>query len=103
MLKDFNRAGEDAWLVSLKYDFGNIGLDGLSPFAKYACGDTPDSGDLASPDQEELDLTVDYRFKKTVLKEVWFRFRWAYLNQDGPDPQDINHLRLILNYDIPVL
>ena len=103
MLKDFNRAGENAWLVALKYDFSDIGLDGLSAFAKYAHGDTPDSGGRASPDQRELDLTVDYRFKKTVLKGIWLRFRWAYLDQDGPSAQDINHLRLVLNYDIPVL
>jgi hypothetical protein len=102
MLKDFNRADEDAWLVGLSYDFGFVGIDGLSFFANYAGGNTPDSGLSASPDQEEFDLTVDYRFEKGPLRGLWLRFRSAFVDQDGPDAQDIDHFRIILNYDIPI-
>jgi hypothetical protein len=102
MLKDFNRADEDAWLVGLSYDFGFVGIDGLSFFANYAGGNTPDSGLNASPDQEEFDLTVDYRFEKGPLKGLWLRFRSAFVDQDGPNAEDIDHFRIIMNYDIPI-
>ena len=103
MIKDFNRAGEDAWLVGLSYDFSCIGLDGLSAFGRYAHGNTPDSGAVASPDQKELDVTVDYRFKKGFLKGLWLRARGAYLDQDGPNARDVSNIRLILNYDIQIM
>ena len=63
MLQSFNRAREDGWLLGLSYDFSRVGLPGLSGFLNYADGNTPDGGSLASPDQTEFNLTVDYRFQ----------------------------------------
>jgi hypothetical protein len=103
MVKDFDRADEDAWLVGLSYDFSSLGLDGLSSFFNYANGNTPESGAAASPDQEEFDLTVDYRFKRDFLKGLWLRVRGAYLNQDGPDSVDVKDFRVIVNYELPIL
>jgi hypothetical protein len=103
MIKDFNRAGENAWLMGLSYDFSRVGLDGLSGFVNYANGNTPESGPTSSPDQEELDLTVDYRIKKGFMKGFWLRLRGATLNQQGPGAQDMNEIRIVLNYDFEVL
>jgi hypothetical protein len=103
MIEDFDRAGEDAWLVGLSYNFSSLGMEGLSAFANFAQGDTPNTGTAASPDQEEFDLTVDYRFKKGLLKGLWLRFRCAFLDQHGLDAQDVQNYRFILNYEIPVL
>ena len=103
MIEDFNRAGEDAWLAGVTYDFSRIGLDGLSAFGRYAHGNTPDSGALASPDQDEVDFTVDYRFKKGLLKGLWLRLRGAYLDQKGPEARDVTNIRMILNYDFQIL
>ena len=49
MIKNFYRAGEDAWLLGVAYDFGGLGVKGLSAFANYARGNTPNSGTAASP------------------------------------------------------
>jgi hypothetical protein len=103
MLRDFNRADEDAWLVGLSYNLSKLGLDGFSFFTNYARGNTPDSGENASSDQEEIDLTVDYRFKRDFLKGLWLRVRGAYLNQDGPEGNDAKEFRAIINYELPVL
>jgi hypothetical protein len=103
MLRDFSRADEDAWLVGLSYSFSKLGFGGLSMFTNYARGNTPDSGENASPDQEEIDLTVDYRFKRDFLKGLWLRVRGAYLNQDGPEGNDVKQFRAIINYELPVL
>ncbi len=105
MIQSFNRAQEDGWLVGFSYDFSRIGLPGLSGFVNYAHGNTPDNGPLASPDQWELDVTVDYRFQWRPLKGLWIRARAATLDQDddAPGANDVDDLRLIVNYEIPIL
>ncbi len=105
MIQSFNRAEEDGWLVGLSYDFGRLGLPGLSGFVNYAEGDTPDNGGFASPDQEELDITVDYRFQSRALSGLWIRARAATLDQDDdvPGAVDVDDFRVILNYEWPIL
>jgi len=74
----------------------------LSVFANYVDGDTPDSGRNASPDQQELDITADYYFPKTLADGLWLRTRVALLNQQGPDATDQQDYRIILNYTLPL-
>ncbi|MDH3900012.1 MAG: OprD family porin, partial [Gammaproteobacteria bacterium] len=102
IVQDFNRAGEDAWLVGLSYKFSRFGLDGLSAFTNFIDSDTPDNGSAASPDQQELDFTVDYRFSGDLLEGLWIRARAAFVDQDGSGAEDINDYRIILNYSIPL-
>ncbi len=91
--------------MGLSYDFSPLGLPGLSGFVNYAQGDTPDGGGLASPDQDELDITVDYRFQSRALSGLWLRARAATLDQDDdvPGAVDVDDFRLILNYEWPIL
>ena len=103
MIKDFNRAGEDAWLLGLSSDFRYFGDTGFSGFINYAWGDTPDNGSDASPDQSEFDLTLDYKPRTGVAKGLWFRLRAAFVDQDGADGKDLRDIRLIANYDFSVL
>ena len=102
MVEDFDRAGEDAWLVGLSSDFSSFGDNGFSAFVNYARGDTPESGRTASPDQSELDITVDYRFRDGVLKGLWIRARSAYVDRDGDTGDDVRDHRVILNYAVPL-
>jgi hypothetical protein len=102
IVQDFNRAGEDAWLVGLSYKFSRFGLDGLSAFTNFVDSDTPDNGSAASPDQQELDFTVDYRFSGDLLEGLWIRARAAFVDQNGSGADDINDYRIILNYSIPL-
>jgi hypothetical protein len=105
MIQSFNRADEDAWLVGASYDFARIGAPGLSSFVNYARGSTPDSGSNASPDQWEFDITVDYRFQSELLEGLWLRARAAFVDQDDDvaGAGDVNDIRFIINYDIPIL
>jgi hypothetical protein len=102
MVKDFNRAGEDAWLIGFSFNAARFGLGGLTVFANYVDGNTPDSGSAASPDQQEFDITADYIFSKDFADGFWVRTRAAVVNQDGPDDVDQNDYRIILNYSIPL-
>ena len=103
MIKDFNRAGEDAWLVGLAYDFAEAGLPGVSGFLNYAEGYTQNSNSTGFPDQRELDLTLDIRPTRALWKGLWLRLRHARVDQDGNLANDVRDWRMILNYALPLL
>jgi hypothetical protein len=78
---DLDEAEEDAWAVKLKYSFEQIGLTGLSAYVCYASFDTPDSGNNATPDGEELDFNIQYKLSGW-LKNCSIRLRHAIIKQD---------------------
>jgi len=97
MLNDFDRAGEDAWLIGLSYNFKDVGLEELSGFVNFAQG----FGARNNPNEEELDITLDYRFTKGPLHHWWLRLRNAFGNEINGDKTE-NQVRVILNYDLPI-
>jgi len=103
MLKDFDRADEDAWLIGMSTNFRYFYLKGLGAYFNYAVGNTPDSGRNASPDQKEFDITLEYRREEGLLEGLSMRLRYAKLNQDGIDSNDISDLRAIVNYTLPLM
>jgi hypothetical protein len=69
-------------------------------FANVVTGNTPDAGPIATPDETEYDLTVDYKIKEGSARNLWIRLRAAFIDQDdevGGD--DFLDLRLIVNWD----
>ena len=103
MLKNFDRADEEAWLIGMSTNFRYFDLKGLGAYFNYAVGNTPDSGRNASPDQKEFDLTLEYRREEGLLEGLSMRLRYAKLNQDGIDSNDISDLRAIVNYTLPLM
>ena len=106
IVEDFDRAGEDALLLGISYDFGRIGSGDLSLFANIVHGDTPDSGINSSPDQTEYNLTVDYRLREQWAERLWIRVRAAYVDQraylqgnEMAKGNDFFDFRIILNYE----
>lgn len=99
MISDEDRAGETALTLGLTYDFSQLGLKGVSSKVAWMDGNTPDTGKNASPDEEEVSVTVDYRPKVKSLENFWLRLRWAQNDRDrsagGEDREDF---RVILNY-----
>lgn len=104
IVEDFDRAGEDAWMLGLAYDFKQVGIGKLSAFTTYVSGNTPDSGAVASPDQSELDFTVDYRIAEGALKNVWLRARAALVDQEeSQGGNDFLDVRFIANYSLDLI
>jgi len=104
MHKDFKRADEKGFLVGASSDLRYFNTKGLSATVNIAWGDTPDSGRNSSPDQKELDFTLDYRLPEEPLKGLWLRARAAHVEQDKhPDEIDSTDSRFIMNYEIPIL
>lgn len=101
MISSFNQPEEQSWLVGLSYDFARVGLSGLSGFANYASGHRPDGGNNAGPDEQELDLTLDWRPAVGQLKGAWLRLRAGYLSDE--DDGATNEYQFIVNYDLDIL
>ena len=106
MLSDFDRPGECAFLLGFSYDFKNVGVPGFSAFANFASGfnaESVTSGSTAKfSDQHEVDVTFDYVFGEGTLKGLWLRARGAWRQEDGA-PRDDYQIRVILNYELPIL
>lgn len=103
-VQEFNRAGENAFLTKLSYDFSSLGLTGVSTYALWVHGwNRVDPATKASVKQEdEYDFDLQWRPQMKVLKGFWFRTRYGYVDQrdGGPSQSDF---RIIVNYDIPLL
>ena len=103
-VQDFNRAGENAFLGKLSYDFSTVGLAGVTTYALWVHGwDRVDPITKASVKQEdEYNFDLQWRPQIKLLKGFWFRTRYAVVNQrdGGPTQTDF---RIIVNYDLPLL
>jgi hypothetical protein len=104
MQRNFFRADEDAWLVGLSYTFSRLGMSGLSAYANFARGVGARDADTGAAlgDHTELDLTIDYRLKEGLWRGFWLRLRGSLLKEDGAAERS-KEVRIILNYQIPVL
>jgi hypothetical protein len=101
--KDFNRAGEKAWLLGFSYDLKDY-VKGLSATFNFARG--TDAVDPATrgglPDENEYDITVDYRIEKGPLRGMWVRLRNGYVDFSNGGGSS-NNIRLIINYPLALL
>jgi len=103
MLSDFNLPNQKAVKVGLSYDFGRVGMPGFSGILNYARGydaRNPVTG-ASLDDDEEFDVTLDFRPRQAPWKGSWLRLRTAYLNP-GTD-REIVDVRLIVNWDFAPL
>lgn len=96
-VEDFNRAGEDAWILRAGYNFQ--GVPGLSTYALYVNGNDPDGdGNYA---KDEFDFNLQWAAPSGSLQGLALRFRYAVVDQDAPDSSNLNDLRLIVDYVPP--
>lgn len=97
----FNRPDEKVLLVSLSYDFARVGLDRLKTILNFAAGfDGEFQGEQG--EEQELDLTADYRLGPGLFEDLWLRLRAAWIH-DGVVGRDGTDVQLIVRYEFPVL
>ena len=99
-ITNFARAGERTWITQYGYDFGKIGVPGLTANVLYMKGDNIKSatGDLK---EWERDLTVSYVVQDGAAKGLGFAWRNASLRSEAAADTDQN--RLIVSYSIPLM
>ncbi len=103
-VQDFNRAGEEAFMIRLSYDFTRIGLEGLTASALWVHGwnRVDPVTDKSVKNEDEYDVDIQWRAKDGLLKGLWPRFRYGRVEQRGSS-QYIEDLRMIVNYEISAL
>jgi hypothetical protein len=104
---DFDRANEKAIKLGLSYNpdfFSSLGLSSFINIARGVDAIDPLLG-VDLPNQNEYDITIDYKPPEGILEGLWFRARAAFLDIDGDDQSwyDVRDYRIIVNYNIPFL
>ncbi len=101
---DFDRPNEEAFLLGLSYNPDFFSSLGLSSYANIGYGRNAVSALTGEPlpDRIEYDLTVDYKPATGLLEGLWLRLRYAHVDVDG-DGATVRDIRVILNYEIPLL
>ena len=104
IVKDYNRAGEQALLLGASYDFEELGAKGLVMTALAAFDLDVDAG---LPENNEYDFTADYRFSALEgdlewLAPLWLRVRYAYVDTENSDDTSdrLDDFRVIVNYEL---
>ncbi|ADD69381.1 outer membrane porin [Denitrovibrio acetiphilus DSM 12809] len=93
------RAEENAYALKVNYDFGKLGLKGLSAYVFHAIYDTPESGSNASSDINETDFNIQYSFSG-ALDGVSVRVRYAMVDFD--EGEDFNDFRVYVKYTFAI-
>jgi hypothetical protein len=102
--KDFDLARQTALGVRLSYDFGRIGAPGLAGGFFFASGIdaiNPKNGQ-PEPDEREYDFDVIYAPSTRWIQGFSFRVRVGLVQQAGVSGL-LPDIRLIMNYELPVL
>lgn len=98
-VEDFNRAGEDAFMLRAGYAFP--AETGLSVYGLYVDGSRPD--DPAQYAKNEYDLNLQWAPPTAWAKGLSLRLRYARVEQDDPGDTELDDFRFIINYDPPSL
>ena len=101
MIQNFNSAGQQAFLVKGSYDFSKAGVAGLTAYVLYDHGwnQVSPSTKTPVPNVNEIDVDVQWRPEWSVLRGLWFRARYAHVQQYGSQAVGTNSYRIIVNYD----
>lgn len=92
-----NRAEENSYGLKLFYDFGEVGIPGLSAYVFPVYYDAPDSGENAASDVSEIDFNIQYAFSG-ALDGLSLRGRYAMIDFDDDSEADFDDFRIYLKY-----
>ncbi len=104
-VRDFDQAGQDAFMVKASYDFTRLGLEGVTAYALFVhgWGSVNPSTKEPVPNENEFDADIQWRPQWKFLKGLWFRVRYANVHQYQTPNNSLNNFRVIVNYDFPLL
>ena len=97
-VEDFNRDGEDAWLLRAAYKFPMV--KGLSIYGLYVNGSDPDSPSEYAKDEWDFNLQWDAP-SDSIFKGLMARLRYAEVDNDAPDTSTLKDLRVMIYWTPP--
>jgi hypothetical protein len=97
-VNNLSRAEEKLYALKLSYSFRALGVPGLSSYIFYGSFDTPETGVNSSPDIDEFDFDLQYKFSGW-FENCSLRFRYAIVDADEDvGGEDLTDTRLYLVY-----
>lgn len=100
-INDFANADQRSWQARYDYDFGKLGVPGLSFMTRYIKGsDAQIAGTDDTGGERERDIEVKYVVQSGPLKDVYVRLRNASFKSDFARDADEN--RVIVGYTLPI-
>lgn len=104
-INDFNGANEKAFLVRMSYDFTRIGLQDVAAYALFVHG-----WDKINPvtkvdetNDNEWNFDLQWKPRSGPFKAFWPRLRYAVSQEQEGKERYTHDVRLIFNYDFPLL
>ncbi|MCJ7641669.1 MAG: OprD family porin [Desulfobacterales bacterium] len=104
-VRDFNRAGENAFTAKASYDFTRLGLEGVAAYVQFVhgWGRVDPANKDSVPNENEFDVDIQWQPQWKFLKGLWFRVRYGNVHQYEGPKNTIHDFRVIVNYDLPLL
>jgi hypothetical protein len=102
MQRDFTRAGEKALLAGFSWDLARVGIPHLSGFVNFVHGWDAKLLGRSRPSSRSLDATLDYKVQEGFFRGFWLRLRGSWLGETN-DSDNATDIRLIVNYELPLL
>lgn len=101
-ISDFANKDEKSYQARYDFNFGSIGIPGLTFMTRYLTGDNVDRGRGVSEGKEwERNTELMYVFQDGALKNLGVRWRNASVRSNFAN--DIDENRLIVSYTLPLL
>ncbi len=103
MFSDNNLANQTTYRVGVSLQGAAFGLPWLSGYANYARGNDAEMAGtgVRLPDDDEFNITVDFKPKSGPFADAWLRVRYGVLNP-GSSRERYN-VRVILNWGFQLL
>lgn len=103
MISDFNLANQTAYRLGISMQGAAFGVPWISGYINYARGSDAEiaATGTALPDDEEFDITVDFKPKSGPFEDAWLRVRYGVWNP-GDDRERYN-VRVIFNWSFELI
>lgn len=100
---DFIGKDERSWQVRYDLDMASFGVPGLSFMSRYITGDNIDTGTGRDAKEHEFNFESKYVVQEGVAKDLSLRLRSALYRASSAYDDDINEVRLIVEYPLSIL
>ncbi len=105
MNTDFKKAGTSAFGTKLSYTFTRLGLESVAAYLLFThgWGMVDQTTKQPLPNENELDLDLQWRPTWRYLNGLWVRGRYGITHQYEGPKQYTHDTRVIIYYDIPLM
>jgi hypothetical protein len=97
---NFAAKDETSWQARYDFNFGSVGIPGLTFMTRYLTGDNIDRPNNADGKEWERNMDIAYVIQEGSLKNLGVRWRNATMRNNFG--RDVDQNRLIVSYTLPL-